>query len=219
VSEVLIIRHGQAGFGASGAEGYDRLTELGFEQGKHLGNWLRSVSWSPDRIVCGTLIRHHQTLEAMGFPAGAEAHKGWNEYNFFNLLEARFKGGMPEDVKRDRKTHFRALRETLKLWQADELTGADESWTAFSDRVDAAGRSSARPGAERILVVSSGGVIGQTTARVMGTAPERMIDLNLQVRNTSLTRFTVSRDKWFLNEFNSLPHLSQAREMKLQSSS
>lgn len=219
MSEVLIIRHGQAGFGASGAEGYDRLTELGIAQGKHLGHWLRSVSWTPDRIVCGTLTRHYQTLDAMGFRTGAETHAGWNEYNFHNLLEARFQGDMPDEVKSDRKTHFRALRDTLKLWQGDELTGADESWKAFCDRVDAAGQTAVRPGADRILVVSSGGVIGQTTARVLGTAPQRMIDLNLQIKNTSLTRFSVSKGKWFLSEFNSLPHLSQAPHMELQSSS
>lgn len=213
--ELVVIRHGQAQFGAAGAEGYDQLTDLGARQSQRLGAWLRDMGWRPDRVACGTLNRHFQTLEAMGFSGEIERHGGWNEYDFHDLLAARFGGALPEDVRQDRKTHFRALKETLALWQSDALDGAGESWGAFCDRIEQARLSATRPDAERVLVVSSGGAIAQMTSACLGATPAKMIALNLQLRNTSVNRFIVTRTSMFMNEFNAIPHLSNPNDAAL----
>lgn len=221
LAELLLIRHGQAAFGASGAQGYDQLTDLGRAQAGCLGRWLKEADWAPDRVVTGTLDRQRQTLEeiqrGLGTQLEAEEHPGWNEYDFHDLLSCSHGGQIPDDIRADRKTHFRALRETLKQWQADDLQGPKESWSAFCARVGDARQQAVTPVANRILVISSGGVIGQSVSACLGTSAEQMIALNLQVRNSSLTRFMVTRSSWFLNEFNAIPHLSTRETAALMS--
>jgi broad specificity phosphatase PhoE len=215
--ELLVVRHGQARFGAADAGSYDSLSELGHRQAAALGDTLRGLGWVPDRVVTGTLTRHHQTYAEMGFSLDPEEHAGFNEYDFHDLLTARFSGSLPTDVEQDRKAHFRALRSTLREWQQDQVPGVAETWTQFTARVDAARQHATRQGAERVLVVSSGGVIGQLVASALGTSPEQMIALNLQVKNTSLTRFIFTERAFFLHEFNATPHFADADRAELMS--
>ena len=204
MAELIVLRHAQASFGA---DDYDRLSDLGHRQSVLAGQALAEAGWSPERIVTGTLKRHDETLRSMGFTAPPERHAGFNEYDFHDLLSVRFNGQVPEAVRADRKTHFRTLRETLRDWQGGGLAGARESWGDFVARVAAARDHATRPGAERVLVISSGGAIGQLVAATLGAAPEQMIALNLQVKNTSLTRFIFSPRAFYLHEFNAVPHL------------
>lgn len=203
MAELLIIRHAQASFGAAN---YDALSELGHRQAELAGALLRARGWAPDRIVTGALTRQAQTLQAMGF-AQAELHAGLDEYDFADLLRARFAGGVPAEVTGDRRSHFRALRETLREWQAGGLRDARESWSEFRDRVAAARAALTAPGARRVLAISSGGPIGQMVAAALGAPDEAMIALNLQVKNTSLTRFVFNERAFWLHAFNETPHL------------
>jgi broad specificity phosphatase PhoE len=203
VAELLVIRHGQASFGA---DNYDQLSELGRRQSEAVGDHLRRIGWQPDRIVTGTLNRQKDTLEAMGLDATPEEHAGFNEYDFHTLLRIRFGGQTPDPVLHDRKTHFRTLRETILEWQDGGLEGADETWTQFAARVMDARTFATQPGGKRVLVVSSGGVIGQMVATSLSAPAAMMMELNLQVKNSSLTRFLFSRGRVMLTEFNSTPH-------------
>ena len=201
--ELLIVRHGQASFGA---ENYDELSPLGVEQAQLAGDYLRHIGWQPDRVISGTLKRQIDTATAMGF-APEETIPGFNEYDFHNLLLARFNGNVPDLVMGDRKTHFRTLRETVFAWQADELQNPSETWTHFTTRIETAFTQATREGADRILVVSSGGVIGQTVAASVNGPAKMMMTLNLQVKNTALTKLICAGEKRFLHEFNATPHL------------
>ena len=60
MSEIYFIRHGQASFGS---ENYDNLSELGHQQSKILGNYLKETGVEFDRVVTGTLNRQQQTCE------------------------------------------------------------------------------------------------------------------------------------------------------------
>jgi broad specificity phosphatase PhoE len=203
MGELLVIRHGQASFGA---DNYDKLSELGHRQSAAVGQALRDMGWVPDRTITGTLTRQKETLASMEFEAGDE-HSGFNEYDFQNLLNARYKGDVPELVKGDRKVHFRTLRETVFQWQADEIEGPSESWATFTARVEAARLVACAFGAERVLAVSSGGVIGQLTAASLGAPDKMMMTLNLQIKNTSITKFVFTNSAFFLHEFNATPHM------------
>ncbi|MEN8739304.1 MAG: histidine phosphatase family protein [Phaeobacter gallaeciensis] len=214
MAEILVVRHGQASFGA---DNYDELSEKGRNQGRLLGDTLRAMDWTPDRAITGTLARQKQTLQEMGFDVAPEEHAGWNEYDFHDLLHSRFGGQAPSEVIKDRKTHFRALRETLAEWQQGGVTGASESWAQFIARIEAARQHAAETEAERVLVVSSGGVIARLVAATLQVPDSQMIALNLQVKNTSLTRFISGRGKFFLHEFNSVPHFHDAERAKLMS--
>jgi broad specificity phosphatase PhoE len=111
-------------------------------------------------------------------------------------------------VKSDRKTHFRALRDTILDWQAGGLTGARENWAGFAARVAAARDFATDTPARRVLVVSSGGPIGHLVASALQAPVAQMIELNLQVRNTSFTRFIFSGGRFGLAEFNATPHFA-----------
>lgn len=210
MAELIVIRHGQASFGT---DNYDRLSDLGVAQSKAVGEYLRSTGWVPDRLVTGTLTRQRETLEAMGFGTSDGEHSGFNEYDFYDLLHTRFGGQAPEDVLQDRKTHFRTLRETILEWQAGGLDGAAETWAAFETRVAAARAFSTEDGPRRVLVVSSGGVIGQLVATTLQAPAAMMMDLNLQVKNSSITRFIFSKGRIMLTEFNATPHFDAAPDL------
>lgn len=214
MAEILVVRHGQASFGA---DNYDQLSDLGRRQGQVLGDTLRAMGWQPDRAITGSLARQKQTLAEMGFSVEPEEHSGWNEYDFHDLLHQRFGGRAPDAVITDRKTHFRALRETLGEWQRGGIPTAGESWTAFTDRVEAARRHATDTEAERVLVVSSGGVIARLVSATLQVPDPQMIALNLQIKNTSLTRFFSSGERFFLHEFNSVPHFHDAKRAELMS--
>ena len=206
MAELIVIRHAQASFGS---DNYDRLSELGHRQSALVGAALREMGWVPDRLVTGTLARQKETLRGMGFTDAPEEHAGWNEYDFHDLLRVKFGGTIPDLVQHDRKTHFRTLRDVLREWQVGGVAGARESWAQFTARIEAARQQATREGAERVLVISSGGAIGQLTAAALSAPPEQMIALNLQVKNTAMSRFIFTQRAFFLHEFNATPHFVQ----------
>jgi len=212
MAELLVVRHAQASFGS---DNYDQLSELGHRQSELAGAALREAGWEPDRLVTGTLTRQHETLASMGFDAAPETHAGFNEYDFHNLLSVKFNGNVPDVVMGERKTHFRTLRETILEWQDGGLQGANESWLDFETRVAAARAFATDTTARRVLVVSSGGPIGQLVASALSAPNVQMMQLNLQVKNTSMTRFIFSPKVFFLHEFNATPHLSDADRAKM----
>ena len=203
MAELLVVRHGQASFGQ---DDYDVLSDLGRRQSAALGALLRSLDWVPDRVVTGTLRRQKDTLAAMEIDIAAEEHPGFDEYDFQDLLHARYEGAVPALVKGDRKSHFRALRETVFGWQDAAFDGARETYAEFAARVEAARRFACDTEARRVLVISSGGVIGQLTATALGADKRHMMDLNLQVKNTALSRFMFKGLRFTLHEFNATPH-------------
>ena len=214
MAELLVIRHGQASFGA---ENYDVLSNLGRAQARAAGDWLRQIGWTPDRVVTGTLNRQIDTATEMGFEPVTEQHAGLNEYDFGDLLSARFKGNVPDLVKGDRKVHFRTLRETVFAWQRDEIDDPYETWAAFEARVEAARSFAVDTNAKRVLVVSSGGVIGQMVAASLHAPAQHMMNLNLQIKNAAMTRFMFSGTLFSLNEFNATPHYATPMGAKLMS--
>ncbi len=214
MSELLVIRHGQASFGA---DDYDQLSDLGHKQSAMVGATLRDLGWVPDRLVTGTLLRQKQTLAAMGFESAPEEHAGFNEYDFHDLLTVKFNGEVPDRVRHDRKAHFRTLREVIYEWQDGGLTDARESWVNFTARVQAARGFACNTEAKRVLVVSSGGPIGQLVASALKAPVKQMVALNLQVKNTSITRFFWSGARFTLNEFNATPHFGNQDDAAMMS--
>ena len=67
---LLLIRHGQASFGAAD---YDQLSSVGKEQSQRLGAWLKHVGRAPDLVALGSMRRHAQTAELCTQAAGMSA--------------------------------------------------------------------------------------------------------------------------------------------------
>ena len=58
-----------------------------------------------------------------------------------------------------------------------------------------------------VLLVSSGGPIATAVGQVLGTSPETTIELNLRIRNCSVTEFAFTPKRHMLVTYNTLPHL------------
>jgi broad specificity phosphatase PhoE len=67
--------------------------------------------------------------------------------------------------------------------------------------------------ARRVLVVSSGGVIGQLVRTALQAPAPMMMELNLQVKNTSITRFVFSKGRHMLTQFNAAPHVDASPDL------
>jgi broad specificity phosphatase PhoE len=82
------------------------------------------------------------------------------------------------------------------------------AWRAFQDAAVAALVEARRRFAEgKVLVVSSGGPIAAIVAAALNAPAPTAIELNLRIRNSSVTEFTMSARRHQLLTFNELPHL------------
>ena len=208
MQELILIRHAQASFGA---DNYDLLSELGYTQSAWLGDLLAGYGLKPDRLATGTLRRHKETLDgirkAFGDLPETEEYPGFNEYDFSGLLNAHHGGEAPEHLHKDQKAHFQALRQTLAAWQRDEIDNPPEMFSEFASRVEDARRKTCRPGAKRVLAVTSGGPIAEILGAALRMPLDSRVEFNMQVKNTSITRFIFNERVFYLHSFNETPHL------------
>lgn len=213
MAEFYLVRHGQASFGT---DDYDRLSALGQQQALWLGQYFAERKIQFDRIIIGTQLRHRQSAEAIcrgnGQNPDCSEFAGLNEYDFYALFKAlgaqhAHLKDMTSGPKRD---FYKGLKQVLQLWMDGRLTGElPESWAAFARRVSDARQFIQHCGAQRVLVVSSGGPIGMLTRQVL-EAPEQMaIELNLQIKNTSFSHYYFNQQAIKLASFNNIPHLDQ----------
>lgn len=205
MGELTLVRHGQANSIAQDEAGYDRLSELGWQQSRWLGDYLRSRP-AFDRVLCGALRRHRQTLEAMGdgFGPPAEIDPRLNEMDYFNLGAAltRMRGTeMPEDPE----DHARHMAEVMEAWHEAEIRG-QESFAAFEARVVAVLSEAAAPG-RHVLCITSGGVIGMIIRHLLDLSPKSFAHVLLPILNASIHRVEVTPFGNFLSGYNATPHL------------
>ena len=210
MAELILVRHGQASFGA---DDYDKLSELGWRQSRWLGEYFAERGIAFDRVVRGSLRRHAETLagiaEGMALPLEGAEDARLNEYDANALLNAHLKGGAKPQGG-DRREHFRILREAMYTWTDGTLAGAPhEPFTEFRGRVLAALEAARAAQAKRVLVVSSGGPISTILAEVLGMPLRGAVDLNLQTRNTGITELQAGASRIHCVSFNNVPHLDR----------
>jgi len=212
VTELLLIRHGQANAEATDEASYDRLSDLGRQQATWLGEWLETTGMGFDRLVHGSLARQRDTA-ALAFDRGAfdrkaEVDPRWDEISYFILstVYAEHHGHTSPDVPEDFADYFAGLMQT---WSVDALPGAPERWSDFKGRVQAALDDQAAAGGTA-AIVTSGGVIGMAVATALDLGPDGMARLGVAVENTSLHRLVWRGGRWRLLEFGATPHLAQA---------
>ena len=208
---LYLVRHGQASFGA---DDYDQLSPLGLQQAHRLGaHWL-AQGQRFDTVLMGTLRRHAQTLDgiAQGLPGlpAPQVLPSLDEYDSLALIRAIHteplqKPNTPELYRH----HFRLLCDAIAQWMAGVISPQGmPSWEDFSLGVRRVLEQVRRDHADQnVLLVSSGGPISTAVGEVLGTAPEVTIALNMRIRNSAVTEFSVSPKRLMLQTFNTLPHL------------
>ncbi len=88
MGQVLLVRHGQASFGA---DDYDVLSEVGWTQGRRLGESLAARGTRPTSLVRGDMRRHRETVQSMSDGAAWEAtdvevDPGWDEFDHVGIV-------------------------------------------------------------------------------------------------------------------------------------
>ena len=202
-TELWLVRHGQAAFGSGD---YDRLTDLGWQQARWLSEHLAAIETGFDRIAAGTLRRQQETASALteSLGGGVETVPGLEEYDGDALLRAI---GVTEGQKLGRREHFRVLRGAILDWSEDRLDDVPETWGAFRKRVLGAVEALTSAGQGRVLAASSGGAIAMAITALLGMPPAQMVEMNLQARNTGISRLIFTGGRVYLNQFNAVPHL------------
>lgn len=213
MSQVLLVRHGQASWGS---EDYDVLSPLGERQSHVLGEALTARGVTPDVVVRGGMRRHRQTAEQVvaggGWDVAVIEDDGWNEFDHVQMLSMHPVGyGEGEELSR---AEFQRWFEeaTLRWTGGDHDEDYDESFTAFGARVDGALRRTV----ERLepnqtaVVLTSGGPVSWAAASLLGGTADLWVQLNPVTVNSSVTKIVVGRRGMTLVTFNDHSHLETA---------
>ncbi len=218
---LVLVRHGQ---GSLGTEDYDRLSDVGWVQAKHVGERLNGlVSSYPDTHVCsGSLKRHHQTVEAMTLPMKAAVDERLNEYRVDQLITAAMAQGgtlglaVPDesqlaDPKAYLDTFLAWFPSVLGEWQSGRLSCAHNGpWDAFYRRViDVTEAWSEYVSKGRTVVsVTSAGVISTLVAKLMDESLAWQRQCNVTLYNASVTELSFTPESgWELIRLNCVEHL------------
>jgi len=223
LSELILVRHGQASFGA---ESYDKLSPLGVHQVEILAKYWQTLGEQFDHLYSGELVRQIETAECLRalLPAqlAPQVLPGLNEYNGEPIIRLYLRDhaqseGFGADLKlpiTDRKTFQLVLEAATAHWIEGTLqpSGEDndfESWRDFQCRVHGAldELMLRHTGGSRVLVSTSGGVIALALQRALQLPDAQTIATNWMVKNSSVTRLVYGRGKVSLATFNSLSHL------------
>ncbi|WP_113911641.1 histidine phosphatase family protein [Roseovarius dicentrarchi] len=207
MTEIILVRHGQANSGAKDEASYDRLSDLGHRQAAWLGTWLTETEPHFDRVLTGTLTRQRQTASAMGYQTTVQDPR-LNELTYFNLAHAmQAQHGVPAP---DTAQEFaRYLPDVITHWSEDRLIGVPETFGSFRTRIVAL-MEEASDAHGRTLMVTSGGVIGMVMQHVLGLDARMMANMMLRIQNSSVHRLRYVHGALVLDTFNATPHLDAA---------
>ena len=211
---VLLVRHGQASFGA---DDYDVLSETGWEQGRLLGRDLAARGVVPTAVVRGDMRRHRETAEAVleggGWDLDVVRDDGWDEFDHLAVVAAH---PDPPEGELDRRGFQAFFEQATARWTGG---GHDaeypEPYAAFLARVRAAlGRAAdqAGPGGT-VLVVTSGGPIAAACAGLVDPEADDVAvartwsRLNTVIVNSSASRAVVGSTGPRLLTFHEHAHL------------
>jgi broad specificity phosphatase PhoE len=219
VAELLLVRHAQASFGAVD---YDQLSSIGVHQSRRLGQHFAAQEVRFDHVFCGTMQRHRQTTQGimteMKQDQAVNELQGLNEFDFEALYRAASlqQPELKAWSQGSRKEFFVGLKRALVLWSEGRIDApVPERWDEFQARVESARQYLQERTNGRVLVVSSGGVIGAWTQQVLDAPASAAIELNLQILNSSLSRFFFNTKRMALASFNHLPHLDEKLDQDL----
>ena len=207
LTEISLVRHGQAQTGAKDEVSYDNLSALGRDQAKWLGEYLASSSHDVDRIVAGPLHRQRQTAEIIGEIMGRPvvADERLREMDYFGLAASIERShALPFPV--DREGFMTHLPQVMEVWQNGGIESSVESFETFANRVGDALHDAENTG-ERVMLVTSGGVIGMSLRLILSLDMTSFGHMLVQICNSSLHRYVRENDQRMLDTFNATPHL------------
>jgi broad specificity phosphatase PhoE len=234
LSTVYFFRHGQAGL----RDDYDRLSELGHEQARLLGEYVCQEQMRFDRIIIGGLRRQRETAEAVLramepaglLPADIRQDANWNEFD----LDAVFDGIAPRMALEDPvfDAEFKEIQRLVQsgdghihrswtpadtkvvtAWVEGRYEFEGESWKQFVERVKSAGAGFADlPKEAKVAVFTSATPISIWIASCFASEqPWHILGLAGAAVNSNYSVLHWRQETPTLGGFNAVPHLREAR--------
>ena len=203
---VLLVRHGQASFGA---DDYDRLSDRGREQAEATGRWLAARGLRRPVAVHGTLRRQRDTarlaLAAAGSDVEPRVDGRWDEYDHIDLVR-RYAAAQGGEQPRSSREFQVVLDAALVAWVEH---GDDGGWPAFTGAVAGALHdlvAGLEPGQDAV-VFTSAGVIAAVCADLLGAGAAGLVAFNRVAVNGAVTKLAAGRTGLALLTFNEHSHV------------
>jgi len=216
MSKLVLMRHGQASFGAAR---YDALSEVGQAQARATGQWMKARGVTPHKVFHGPRQRQAQSasllLSEAGFDSQALENPALDEFaegeEIFNAAEQFLGRSMALNAGRERIEILRDYDATCRAWGNGEveipgrLNLVDfraqlREWLSSHTQAQHAN-------GQIEVVVTSAGSIAALMCEVMGLPDASWYSLLRVIRNASLTEVLYSKGKVSLLSFNSVSHL------------
>lgn len=232
MSTVMLVRHGKAADFMSGD--YDRLSEMGKQQARLLGEYWAKWDVRIDAVYRGSLRRQRETMEVIervyreqGLPwpevtelAGLDEHGGLAVFQHAlpRLMEqdeaireaflARAAG-----QKGDPRVGMRAFVQSMHLWirgeiHLPEVGPFSRFLEGVQDALDTIHRTEGH--GKRVAVFTSAGTISAAVGLCYHISAEAIMDLSWQLYNASISEIAVSPKGRGMVSFNQIPHLHTA---------
>jgi broad specificity phosphatase PhoE len=210
---VLLVRHGQASFGAAD---YDVLSELGRRQAEIVATSLAARGYRPARLYSGTQRRQQETaaaFRAIGAPE-LEVEPRWDEFDPDDVLThhsdsaLRIQGDGGETLTN--RGFQAALEPALAEWMAHaERSPTSQTWPQFSGAGTAALEDLGRDlsSGETAVIVTSGGAIAAVVGALLGAPAEVFAALNRTLVNAGVTKIAIGSTGTNVLSVNDHSHL------------
>lgn len=230
MSRLFLVRHAQASFLE---EDYDKLSPLGEEQARLLGEYWARQNFRFDHVCAGPRVRQRHTAQIVAdvfeeagrpFPEISSISE-FDEYDGENVLRRAlpklletnqqfrelYESFATSSGPAARSRNFQKLFECVIVrWVNGELdVPRVESWDDFCARVNRGIShfiSECGHGATA-AIFCSGGPIAVAVQRALNLTPHDTLRVMWMSRNASYSDFLFSGDRFTLSGFNAFPHL------------
>ncbi len=230
MSQIILVRHGQASFLE---RDYDQLCANGEAQAGLLGEY-----WSRRGVVFGGVYSGPRVRQVETARIVAEAYRRaglffrepvvmseFDEYQAEAVLRECLPQLLQVDAEIDelrraydhssefgdrRKTFQKLFEAVVAKWVAGEVSANGvEPWHEFCSRVERGLAQVVRdtPPAASAVVFTSAGAIGVAMRRALHLSAEDTLRLTWMSRNASFSAFLASGERFTLSTFNAHPHL------------
>jgi broad specificity phosphatase PhoE len=220
MANLLIIRHGQASFGA---DNYDQLSPLGQRQADLTGEFLCQMGTRFSAAYSGDLSRQRETgqrvLDRLEEAPDLVIDPRLNEVQTDEQIDVMMPILIERDprfadlvaaMNTDTKSFQKIIETVFNYWVSPECDiGGIQSWADYSGGVVSAFESamaSAESGTDT-AIFTSGGTIATMVGQVLKLTSDRVYEFYEPVFNCSITRIIFNSRKCSLSTFNDVGHL------------
>ena len=230
MSYIYLIRHAQAGT----RENYDVLSEMGEEQARLLGEYLKAEELVLDAVYSGSMNRQRRTAEITVSNLSRDGQdgpevitiEGLNEFNLASVYRAIANRLMEES--KEFECDFKEMQEALRIdphttrgatgrcdatviraWISNIYPDyGGETWAEFCTRIRGCFSSLVDGDGERsIAIFTSATPIAILTGGALGLDEERLLSILGVIYNAGITTLRVKNGTSRLFTFNETPHL------------